>query len=131
MKEALKTFIEGNTTPRKKISLMEDGKNYKSLLIETLSELGFKLKALSDISVEQTHRIPAFYILESENMAYFGWIRWERFHFLEPKKVWTSEARDRGGDFEIVIFDEDPVQLYVDESKKMTSDGVGQVPYYP
>ena len=99
--ETLKDIVEGKIVKRSKHELIFDGRDVTSLFIETLQQHLFLPLTVADVKIEPGERIPAFYI--EQNIAYFGWVFWEKFSQLRLRKLFGTVVRNTKGDWLITL----------------------------
>ena len=114
---ALSELIDGNTVKRSKFNLIEDDFDYSDLFKKLLTQRNFLPKSIKSVNLEIGYRIPAFYFDEKTKSVYFGWILWEKFHYLNHRKIWASELRELNGDWFLYFEEKDDVVLWVNETE--------------
>lgn len=91
-----------------------------ALFAEELERRGFSPTSVAAADVEPGQRAPAFYI-EGE-MAYFGWVFWEKFTATRSRKLFGSVVRNAKGDWLVQISQRQPTRIYVQHSGTIAMD---------
>jgi hypothetical protein len=88
---ALDDLILGRGVARGRHSTRHQGRLVRGELEERLAANGFKLMTVREAGIEAGERIPAFYL--HDEIADFGYIRWEIFTPSSRRKLFQSEYR--------------------------------------
>jgi hypothetical protein len=89
--EALDDLILGRGVARGRHSLRYQGRLVGPEMEERLAANGFRLSTPGGIAIDAGERVPAFFL--HEDLADFGWIRWEIFTPRSRRKLFASEHR--------------------------------------
>jgi len=88
---ALDDLILGRGVARGRHSIRHQGRLVRRELEERLAFNGFRLMTVREADIEPGERIPAFYL--HDEIADFGYIRWEIFTPRSRRKLFQSEYR--------------------------------------
>jgi hypothetical protein len=88
---ALDDLILGRGVARGRHSLRHQGRNVRPEFEERISAQGFRPMTVREGEIEPGERIPAFYL--HDDVADFGYIRWEIFTPRSRRKLFQSEYR--------------------------------------
>lgn len=98
--EALRDLALGRVH-RSRHDLAVDGMNLTSLFIQVLQDCGYTPARIRDLSIPTGVRVPAFVITGPR--ADFGYVFQEKFHDGEFRLLFGSVARDRRGDWDLML----------------------------
>jgi hypothetical protein len=101
IREALGDIIEGRIVKRAKHELTWEGRDVTEHFIEMLAHHGYGPTTVAHVQIEPGERVPAFYV--DGNVAYFGWVFWEKFSQFKLRKLFGSLVRNHKGDWAIQI----------------------------
>ena len=90
--DALDDLILGRGVARGRHSLRHRGRLVREEFVERLAANGFRPMTVSEAPIEAGERIPAFYL--HDEIADFGWFRWEIFTPKSRRKLFASEYRN-------------------------------------
>lgn len=116
IESALSDLIEGKSVKRSKFSLIETNLFLADQFKNLLQRKKYFPHLLQEIQLQHGFRFPAFFIDEKVSVAYFGWIVWEKFHYLKHRKIWISEQKDLKGDWELYFEENDGQIFWVNQS---------------
>lgn len=119
VKSALSDFIDGKSVKRSCLSLLQNEENITELIKKILIEKDYIEKSLSKISLEIGFRLPAFFFDQPQKQLYFGWIIWEKFHYLSYRKIWISELREKNGDWTLFFEEKDQQAFWINEKQRI------------
>ena len=88
---ALDDLILGRGVARGRHSLLHRGRSVREELEERLAANGFRPMTVREAHIEAGEKIPAFCL--HDDMADFGYIRWEIFTPRSRRKLFASEYR--------------------------------------
>ncbi len=88
---ALDDLILGRGVARGRHSVLHQGRLVRSEFEERLSANGFLPMTVRQAEIEAGEKIPAFHL--HDELADFGWIRWEIFTPRSRRKLFASEYR--------------------------------------
>lgn len=91
LSEALDDLILGRGVARGRHSLLHQGRNVTAEFRERLAANGFRPMTVREAPIDAGERIPAFHL--HDELADFGWIRWEIFTPRSRRKLYASEHR--------------------------------------
>jgi hypothetical protein len=91
LSEALDDLILGRGVARGRHSLRHQGRLVTAEFQERLAANGFRPMTVRDAPIEAGEKIPAFHL--HDELADFGWIRWEIFTPRSRRKLFASEHR--------------------------------------
>lgn len=122
IEEALSDLIDGISVKRTQFFLFQNQTDLKSLFKQLLTQKSFHPKNLFQIKLNSGFRFQAFYIDEKNSTAYFGWIIWEKFHYLNERKIWISEKRENNGDWTLYFEEKDNQLFWVNETMEISAE---------
>lgn len=96
LSDALDDLILGRGVARGRHSLRHRGRLVREEFVERLAANGFRPMTVSEAPIEAGERIPAFYL--HDEIADFGWFRWEIFTPKSRRKLFASEYRNPDND---------------------------------
>lgn len=120
LRETLRDIIDGKIVKRSKHQLVYEGEIVTSFFLEELQQMKFLPLHVGEIEIEKNERVPAFYI--ENNIAYFGWVFWEKFTELRLRKLFGSVVRNAKGDWQIQISPNSEKIVYANSTKKVLID---------
>jgi hypothetical protein len=91
LSEALDDLILGRGVARGRHSLVHRGRLVRDEFLERLRANGFREMTVREAPIEAGERIPGFYL--HDDVADFGWFRWEIFTPKSRRKLFASEHR--------------------------------------
>lgn len=91
LSDALDDLILGRGVARGRHSLRHRGRIVRDEFVERLRANGFRPMTVSEAPIEAGEKIPAFYL--HDEVADFGWFRWEIFTPKSRRKLYASEYR--------------------------------------
>ncbi|HEV8610548.1 MAG TPA: hypothetical protein VGS98_10850 [Thermoanaerobaculia bacterium] len=91
LSDALDDLILGRGVARGRHSLVHRGRLVRDEFLERLSANGFRPLTVREAPIEAGEKIPAFYL--HDDVADFGWFRWEIFTPRSRRKLFASEYR--------------------------------------
>lgn len=91
LSSALDDLILGRGVARGRHSLRHQGRLVEKEFLERLAANGFRPMTVRDAPIEAGEKIPAFHL--HDELADFGWIRWEIFTPRSRRKLFASEHR--------------------------------------
>src|SRR4030095_11364081 len=91
LSEALDDLILGRGVARGRHSLVHRGRLVRDEFLERLRGNGFREMTVREAPIEAGERIPGFYL--HDDVADFGWFRWEIFTPKSRRKLFASEHR--------------------------------------
>lgn len=118
--EALSDIVHGRTVKRAKHELIFEGNDITTTFIETLVRHHYLPSTVDRITIQPGERVPAFFI--ENNIAYFGWIIWEKFSRLRLRKLFGTVVRNAKGDWLIQLPSNSPKTVYADTSQTFEMD---------
>lgn len=89
--DALDDLILGRGVSRGRHSLRHQGRLVQAEFEQRLAENGFERATVRETRVEAGERMPAFCL--HDELADFGWVRWEIFTPRSRRKLFASEHR--------------------------------------
>jgi hypothetical protein len=89
--DALDDLILGRGVARGRHSLRHQGRLVLPEFEERLASNGFVRSTVRDVPIQAGERMPAFSL--HEELADFGWVRWEIFTPRSRRKLFASEYR--------------------------------------
>jgi hypothetical protein len=89
--EALDDLILGRGVARGRHSLRHRGRLVRDEFVERLRANGFRPMTVREAPIEAGEKIPGFYL--HDELADFGWFRWEIFTPKSRRKLFASEHR--------------------------------------
>jgi hypothetical protein len=99
--EVFHDIIEGRTVKRSRHQLRWGMRDVTLDFVAALNEHGYTSTTVAAIPIEPGERVPAFFI--EGDVAYFGWVFWEKFSHLRLRKLFGSVVKNPHGDWEIQI----------------------------
>ncbi len=114
--EALSDLIDGISVKRSKFLLIQNETDLTGLFKQLLTQKHFQPKNLVQIKLDSGFRYQAFYFDENNSTVYFGWIIWEKFHYMNERKIWISEQRENNGDWSLYFEEKDYHIFWVNET---------------
>jgi hypothetical protein len=130
LSEALDDLILGRGVARGRHSLRHQGRNVGSEFQERLAANGFRPMTVRDAPIEAGERIPAFHL--HDELADFGWIRWEIFTPRSRRKLYASEhRRSDNQEWAVQIPLASPVTVWADPNRKERHDVETVVAVHP
>jgi hypothetical protein len=91
LSDALDDLILGRGVARGRHSLVHRGRPVRAEFVERLRANGFRPMTVREAPIEAGERIPGFYL--HDDVADFGWFRWEIFTPRSRRKLFASEHR--------------------------------------
>jgi hypothetical protein len=91
LSDALDDLILGRGVARGRHSLVHRGRLVRDEFVERLRANGFRPMTVREAPIEAGEKIPAFYL--HDDVADFGWFRWEIFTPKSRRKLFASEYR--------------------------------------
>jgi len=91
LSSALDSLILGRGVARGRHSLIHQGRSRRAEFEERLAANGFRPMTVREADIEAGERLPAFYL--HDDLADFGYIRWEIFTPRSRRKLFQSEYR--------------------------------------
>ncbi|HYT31951.1 MAG TPA: hypothetical protein VEO37_05110 [Thermoanaerobaculia bacterium] len=91
LSSALDDLILGRGVARGRHSMRFRDRIVRAELEERLAANGFRLMTVSETQIEPGEKVPAFYL--HDEVADFGYIRWEIFTPRSRRKLFASEHR--------------------------------------
>lgn len=91
LSDALDDLILGRGVGRGRHKLHHRGRIVRDEFIERLKANGFRPMTVREAPIEAGEKIPAFYL--HDDVADFGWFRWEIFTPRSRRKLFASEYR--------------------------------------
>ena len=96
LSDALDDLILGRGVARGRHSLQHRGRDVRAEFLERLRANGFREMTVREAPIEAGERIPGFYL--HDDVADFGWFRWEIFTPKSRRKLFASEYRRTDND---------------------------------
>lgn len=100
--------------------LLLEGSDTTPLFLETLFLEGYRPACIDEIEISPGERVPVFFI--DRGIAHFGWIFWEVFSPGRMRKIFGSVARNKKGDWAIVLGKGNKQILYANTGIKELMD---------
>jgi hypothetical protein len=91
LSDALDDLILGRGVARGRHSLRLKGRLVRKEFEDRLAANGFALSTVRETDIEPGERVPAFYL--HDELADFGYVRWEIFTPRSRRKLFASEHR--------------------------------------
>ena len=130
LSEALDDLILGRGVARGRHSLRHQGRNVSAEFQERLAANGFGPMTVRDAPIEAGERIPAFHL--HDELADFGWIRWEIFTPRSRRKLYASEhRRSDNQEWAVQIPLASPLTVWADPGRKERHDVETVVAVHP
>jgi hypothetical protein len=130
LSEALDDLILGRGVARGRHSLRHQGRNVGAEFQERLAANGFRPMTVRDAPIEAGERIPAFHL--HDELADFGWIRWEIFTPRSRRKLYASEhRRSDNQEWTVQIPLASPQTVWADPNRKERHDVETVVAVHP
>ena len=121
LSEALDDLILGRGVARGRHSLRHQGRDVAPEFRERLEANGFRPMTVRQAPIEAGERIPAFHL--HDELADFGWIRWEIFTPRSRRKLFASEHRRADNqEWAVQIPLASPVTVWADPARKERHD---------
>ena len=120
LQEVLHDIIEGKIVKRSRHALTWGNRDVTLEFIEALRTAGYEQTIVQNVHVKPGERIPAFFI--DGQVAYFGWVFWEKFSQLKLRKLFGSVVRNAKGDWAVQISDKRRSVIYANMSLKSEMD---------
>jgi hypothetical protein len=121
LSEALDDLILGRGVARGRHSLRHQGRNVGAEFEERLAANGFRPMTVREAPIEAGERIPAFHL--HDELADFGWIRWEIFTPRSRRKLYASEhRRSDNQEWTVQIPLASPLTVWADPNRKERHD---------
>ena len=128
--DALDDLILGRGVARGRHSLRHQGRNVGAELEERLAANGFRPMTVRAAPIEAGERIPAFHL--HDELADFGWIRWEIFTPRSRRKLYASEhRRSDNQEWAVQIPLASPLTVWADPNRKERHDVETVVAVHP
>lgn len=119
--EALDDLILGRGVARGRHSLRHQGRDVSAEFQERLAANGFRPMTVREAPIEAGERIPAFHL--HDELADFGWIRWEIFTPRSRRKLFASEhRRSDNQEWAVQIPLASPVAVWADPGRNERHD---------
>jgi hypothetical protein len=120
VRQALADIIDGRTVKRARHSLSIGYQDFSALFVQVLQEKGYLPYRVKEIDVRPGERIPAFLI--HDDVAYFGWVFWEKFSDRKMRRLFGSVVRNAKGDWAVQIPDGKATPVFANPSLKTDMD---------
>ena len=120
LQEVLHDIIEGKIVKRSRHDLKWEAWDVTFEFIEALKSAGYEQTLVQSVAVKPGERVPAFVI--EEQVAYFGWVFWEKFSQLKLRKLFGSVVRNAKGDWVVQIPEKRRSVIYANSSLKSEMD---------
>jgi hypothetical protein len=128
--EALDDLILGRGVARGRHSLKHQGRSVAAEFEERLTANGFRPMTVREASIEAGEKIPAFFL--HDELADFGWIRWEIFTPRSRRKLFASEhRRPDNQEWAVQINLASPQSVWADPSRQESHDVQTVVAVHP
>lgn len=115
-----KEIIEGRTVKRSRHLLRWGMRDVTLEFVAALTEHGYSSTTVAAVPVEPGERVPAFFL--RGDVAYFGWVFWEKFSQLRHRKLFGSVVRNAQGDWEVQISPKRLSVIYANAALKSEMD---------
>jgi hypothetical protein len=130
LSEALDDLILGRGVARGRHSLRHQGRIVGAEFQERLVANGFRPMTVREAQIEAGEKIPAFYV--HDDLADFGWIRWEIFTPRSRRKLFASEhRRSDNQEWAVQISLSSPQTVWADPSREERHDVETVVAVHP
>ena len=128
--DALDDLILGRGVSRGRHSLRYQGRLVQAEFEQRLAENGFERATVRETPVEAGERMPAFCL--HDELADFGWVRWEIFTPRSRRKLFASEhRRPDNQEWAVQINVSSPETVWVDPAHKERHDVETVVAVHP
>jgi hypothetical protein len=128
--DALDDLILGRGVARGRHSLRHQGRLVLPEFEQRLAQNGFARATVRDVSIEVGERIPAFCL--HDELADFGWVRWEIFTPRSRRKLFASEHRRADNqEWALQIPLSSPETVWVDPAHRQRHDVETVVAVHP
>lgn len=113
-------IINGRTVKRSLHHLRWETRDVTLEFVAALNQHGYSSTTVAAVHVEPGERVPAFFV--TGDVAYFGWVFWEKFSQLRLRKLFGSVVRNAQGDWEVQISPKRLSVIYANASLKSEMD---------
>ena len=120
LQEVLHDIIEGKIVKRSRHDLRWETRDVTFEFIKALKAAGYEQTLVQEVAVKPGERVPAF-VIEGQ-VAYFGWVFWEKFSQLKLRKLFGSVVRNAKGDWAVQIPEKRQSVIYANPSLKSEMD---------
>jgi hypothetical protein len=120
LQHALRDLIRGDGVRRASHDLEIDGKDVSVLFRTLLQSEGYVEIRVEMVDVIPGERVPAFCLMDGK--AHFGWVFWEVFSPERKRKIFGSAAKNKKGDWAVVLARRAPVYVCPDRKEAMDVD---------
>jgi len=130
LSDALDDLILGRGVARGRHSLRLHGRLVRAEMEERLGALGFSPTTVREAPIEAGEKVPAFFL--HEDLADFGYVRWEIFTPRSRRKLFASEYRRPDNDeWAIQLSLASPEPVWADPARKERHDVETVVAVHP
>lgn len=121
LSEALDDLILGRGVARGRHALRHRGSLVRRELEERLSANGFLPTTVAAVAIEAGERVPAFYL--HDELADFGWVRWEIFTPNSRRKLFASvDRRSDNQEWAVQLSLSSPETIWADPARREPHD---------
>lgn len=130
LSDALDDLILGRGVARGRHGLTHQGRDVSGEFVERLRANGFRETTVREAPIEAGEKIPAF--LVHDELADFGWIRWEIFTPRSRRKLFASEhRRPDNQEWAVQLALSSPQTIWADPGRKERHDVETVVAVHP